>query len=223
MIKPIILCSDCLEGLLQMDENTADLCLIDPPYFNYKTEHRKDKADKLSQSIVQQPRDEQIEVIRQCIRILKPDRAFFVFTNWENIWWMSQPFLSLWRNMIIWDKGNWTAGDLKGSFGNQYEIILLGSKGKWEFKGKRESDIWRIARVGTNRIHPTEKPVELYLKIIESSTNKGDLVIDPYVGSGSSAEAALQLGRNFLGYEIDRTFWERATKRLDSIYKGGIK
>ena len=223
MIKPIILCSDCLEGLLQMDESTADLCLIDAPYFDYKTGYRKDKADKLSQSIVQQPRDEQIEVIRQCIRILKPDQAFFVFTNWESIWWISQPFLSLWRNMIIWDKGNWTAGDLKGSFGNQYEVILLGSKGKWEFKGKREPDIWRIPRVGTNRMHPTEKPVELYLKIIESSTNKGDLVIDPYVGSGSSAEAALQLGRNFLGYEIDRTFWERATKRLDSIYKGGIK
>ena len=127
--------------------------------------------------------------------------------------------------MIIWDKGNRTAGDLKGSFGNQYEVILLGSKGKWEFKGKRGSDIWRIAGIGASpsRIHSTEKPVELYLKIIENSTNVGDFVIDPYVGSGSSAEAAFRLGRNFLGYEIDRTFWERATKRIDSIYKGGIK
>ena len=222
-MKPVVLLGDCLEGLLQMDSDMFDLALVDPPYFDYKTGYRKDKADKLSQSIVQQPREEQIEVIKQCIRVLKPDRAFFVFTNWENIWWMFQPFLSFWRNMIIWDKGNWSAGDLKGSFGNQYEVILLGSKGKWEFKGKREPDIWRIPRVGTNRIHPTEKPVELYLKIIESSTNKGDLVIDPYVGSGSSAEAALQLGRNFLGYEIDRTFWGRATKRIDSIYKGGIK
>ena len=223
MIKPIILYSDCLEGLLQMDSDIVDLVLLDPPYFNYKTGHRKDKADKLSQSIVQQPRDEQIEVIRQCIRVLKPNRAFFVFTSWENIWWMSQPFLSLWRNMIIWDKGNWTAGDLKGSFGNQYEVILLGSKGKWEFKGKRESDIWRIPRVGTKRLHPTEKPVELYLKIIENSTNVGDFVIDPYVGSGSSAEAAFRLGRNFLGYEIDKTFWERATKRINTIYEGDIK
>ena len=222
MIKPIILCSDCLEGLLQMDESTADLCLIDPPYFDYKTGHRKDKADKLSQSIVQQPRDEQIEVIRQCIRILKPDQAFFVFTNWENIWWISQPFLSLWRNMIIWDKGNWTAGDLKGSFGNQYEVILLGSKGKWEFKGKRESDIWRIAGIGASpsRIHPTEKPVELYLKIIENSTNVEDFVVDPYCGSGSSAEAAFRLGRNFLGYEIDKVYYNRILRRINNL---GVK
>jgi len=59
-------------------------------------------------------------------------------------------------------------------------------------------------RVGTDRIHPTEKPVELYKKIIANSTREGDLILDPYGGSGASAVAALELNRNILVYELDQ-------------------
>jgi site-specific DNA-methyltransferase (adenine-specific) len=207
--------SDSLEGLMGIDDETVDLVLLDPPYFDYKTSHRKDKEDKLSQSLVQQSQEEQIETIRQAIRVLKQDRAFYIFTNWSNIYWMQAPLTTFLRNMIIWDKGNWTAGDLKGSFGNQYEVILLGCKGKWEYTGKRESDIWFIPRVGTNRIHSTEKPVDLYKKIIENSTRPGELVLDAYVGSGASMIASLELGRNFIGWEIDPEYYKRVTERVD--------
>lgn len=210
-----ILNTDCLEALVQTDADIADLCLIDPPYFDYKTSYRKDKQDKLSQSFPQQTREDQLRVIQECVRVLKPDRAFFVFTNWEQDWWMQQALGSLLRNKIIWDKGNWTAGDLKGSFGNQYEVILLGVKGKWEYKGKREPDIWHIPRMGTNRIHPTEKPVALYKKIIENSTDEGAFIIDPYGGSGASAEAAIELKRNILVYELDKEFHAGILRRLE--------
>jgi site-specific DNA-methyltransferase (adenine-specific) len=116
--------------------------------------------------------------------------------------------------MIIWNKGNWTAGDLKGSFGNQYEVIFLGVKGKWEYKGKRESDLWEIPRVGSKRVHPTEKPVELYIKIILNSTNPGDNILDPYGGSGASALAALETGRNILVYEIDPYYHDKIQERI---------
>jgi len=219
-MKPQIILGDCLEGLKGMDNEIFDLCLVDPPYFDYKTGHRKDKADKLSQSLVQQSQEDMIEVVRECFKKLKQDRALFFFTNWQEAWWMFKPFPGIWHNMIIWDKGNWTTGDLKGSFGNKYEVILLGTKGKgWEYRGKRLHDIWQINRVGTNRLHPTEKPVDLYSRIIEVSTDPGDLVFDPYCGSGSSAEAAYALGRNFLGYEIDPIFHQRANKRISD--KGG--
>jgi len=219
MGKPVILLGDCLESLKGMDSEVFDLCLVDPPYFDYKTGHRKDKSDKLSQSLVQQSRGDQIEVVRECFRTLKQDRALFFFTNWQEAWWMFEPFPGIWRNMIIWDKGNWTAGDLKGSFGNTYEVILLGAKGKWDYKGTRRHDIWDIPRMGTTRLHPTEKPVELYRQIIECSTDSGALVFDPYVGSGSSAEAAMRLGREFLGYEIDKIFHERANRRIENCLK----
>lgn len=206
---------DSLEGLYKLDTGIADLALIDPPYFDYKTGHRKEgKKHKFGQSMLQQSREDQIRTIHRCLSVLKEDRAAFVFTNWENIWWMQEPFQTHVRNMIIWDKGNWAAGDLKGSFGNQYEVILLIAKGKWEYTGKRESDIWMIPRVGTNRIHATEKPVELYEKIIANSCTENALVIDPYGGSGASAMACKRLNRNFIGWELDPEYHARIMERL---------
>jgi len=209
---------DSLEYLSHIPDELFDLALIDPPYFDYKTQHRKDKKDKLSQSLVQQPREDQLRTIHECIRTLKVGCAFYVYTNWQNIWWMQERFETFLRNMIIWDKGNWTAGDLEGSFGNKYEVILLGVKGKgWKYRGPRMHDIWEIPRVGSKRSHSTEKPVKLYTECIERATDPGALVFDPYVGSGSSAEACLRTGRYFVGCEVDPEYHSRATKRIEEV------
>lgn len=210
-----LICGDCLTGLEKMDEFIFDLALIDPPYFDYKTGHRKDKTGKLSQSLKQQDRQDQLRVVHECIRTLKADRAFFFFTNWENSYWFWEKFSTHLRNQIVWDKKNWSAGDLKGSFGNQYEIIFLGTKGGgWRYSDKRESDLWSIARMGTDRLHPTEKPVALYEKIIINSTSPGAVIVDPYVGSGASAIAAMNTGRNYLGFDIDEEYYARAVRRV---------
>jgi len=201
----------------QLESNIVDLVVSDPPYFEYVTGHRKDKTSKLSKPFAMQSQEDQVRVIQECLRVLKPDSAIFVFTNWENIHWLFRPFQGIWRNMIIWDKGNWTAGDLKGSFGNQYEVILLGVKGKWQYRGKREPDIWAVPRVGTDRIHPTEKPVALYEKIILNSTDAGDLVLDPYGGSGSSVEACIKTGRHCIAYEIDKEFHDLILRRVKNV------
>jgi site-specific DNA-methyltransferase (adenine-specific) len=214
---------DCLEELFLMDDCCFDLALIDPPYFDYKTGHRKDKSDKLSQSIIQQSRTDQIAVVQECIRVLKPNSAFFLFTNWENIYWMQEPLQSFFRNMIVWDKGNWSAGDLKGSFGNRYEIAFLGVKGKdWTYRGGRDNDIWSIARMGSVRIHSTEKPVELYKKCINVACDSGSLILDPYGGSGSSAEAALEMDCNIVVYEKDAEYCKRIENRLDNWKKSKL-
>lgn len=219
-MKPIILNVDCLNALAGIPTGVADLALLDPPYFNYQTHHRKDKESKLSKSLVQQTRQEQIQTVHECIRILKDGSSFFFFTNWQEAWWFQERFQSFLRNEIIWDKGNWTAGDLEGSLANTYEVIFLGTKGKgWKYNGGRIHDIWEVARVGTKRVHPTEKPVELYTKIIELATKEGDLVIDPYCGSGSSAEAAILTGREFIGMDIDEDYYKIATRRVEEIWK----
>ena len=115
-----------------------------------------------------------------------------------------------------------SAGDLKGSFGNKYEVIFLGTKGKgWKYKGERLHDIWQIDRVGTQRIHPTQKPVALYERIINISTDEGTLIFDPYLGSGSSVIAAMKTGRNFLGYEIDEEYYRRIQERIAFFEREG--
>jgi len=215
-----------------MDSELFDLALIDAPYFDYKTGHRKDKEGKLSQSLVQQSQRDQLEVVTECTRVMKTGSAFFYFTNWQEAWWFQQAKHSFLHNEIIWYKGNWTAGDLEGSFGSCYEVIFLGVKGRgWRYKGKRLPDIWGagisgeedyIPRMGTNRIHSTEKPVSLYKKIIELSTEEGALILDPYLGSCSSVIAALELNRNIIGYEIDKDYYERGLKRIKE-YKDGLQ
>jgi site-specific DNA-methyltransferase (adenine-specific) len=226
VMKPTVICGDCLEGLKSLEGEMFDLALLDPPYFDYKTGHRKAGGDeKLSQSLVQQSREDQLETVRETIKHLKTDSAFFFFTNWQEAWWFQEKFHSFLRNEIIWDKGNWAAGDLKGSFGCRYEVAFLGCKGSgWTYQGERIQDIWsnlfekehkyNLNRVGTDRIHSTEKPVDLYKKCIEVATKPGAFVFDPYCGSGSSAEAAYLTGRNFLGYEIDTEYHKRILERL---------
>ena len=223
VLPPQIYHGDSLEALIAMDSGIADLALVDPPYFDYKTGHRKDKEGKLSQSLVQQDRDSQLRTVQECIRVLKDNRAFFFFTNWQEAWWFQQRFqpVGLLRNEIIWDKGNWTAGDLEGSLGNKYEVIFLGAKGRWKVKDKRLNDIdgWEIPRVGTDRLHPTEKPVDLYVKIIELATEPGELIIDPYLGSGASMEAAIKTGRNFIGWDIDEYYYKVCLERRERCLK----
>ena len=219
VFPPCLFHGDSLEMLIKMPSGIADLALIDPPYFDYKTGHRKDKEGKLSQSLVQQDRDAQLRTVQECIRVLKDDRAFSFFSNWQEAWWFQQRFHSFLRNEIVWDKGNWAAGDLYGSLGCKWEAVFLGTKGKWRYNGDRIHDIWEIARVGTNRVHPTEKPVELYKRIIELATKEGDLVIDPYLGSGASAEAAILTNRNFIGWEIDEDYYKVSTRRIEEVWK----
>lgn len=220
ILPPQIILEDCLETLAKLDSNMFDLALIDAPYFDYRTNYRKDKGDKLSQSLVQQDYREQLKVVEQCIRVLKEGCSFWFFTNWQEAWWFQERFHSFLRNEIIWNKGNWTAGDLEGSLATEYEVIFIGTKGKgWKYKGKRIPSIWEIDRVGTDRLHSTEKPVALYEKIINIATDEGALIFDPYLGSAASAIAAMKLKRNFLGIEIDKEYYKRGIERIEQFKK----
>jgi DNA modification methylase len=211
--------SDCLEGLKRLESDNFDLALIDPPYFDYKTNHRA-KGHKFTTSFHQQTREEQLEVITECKRLVKPGGAFYVFLNWDNIWWVQQRFETFFRNLIIWDKGNWPAGDLRGSLANKYEVVFLGTKGDgWAYRGGRIHDIWFHPRVGNNRIHATEKPVELYKQCIEVATDAGMLVVDPYAGSGASIQASLELGRSIISWELDPDYYRLALERSYGVEK----
>jgi DNA modification methylase len=74
-------------------------------------------------------------------------------------------------------------------------------KEDFKLKGKRYSNVWQFKRVNPE-YHPTQKPVAIIERIIESSTLKNDLVLDPFLGSGTTAVACKELGRNYIGIEI---------------------
>ena len=83
--------------------------------------------------------------------------------------------------------------------------------------------VWSIPttpkREKTNGAHPTQKPLELLRRLISMCTNEGDLVLDPFCGSGTTGVACALLNRNFVGIDLDQNFLNLALKRIESVYE----
>jgi len=106
-------------------------------------------------------------------------------------------------------------GDLKGSFAPQHDVIWFATKGKFEFHDKRPKSVISSQRIsGSALIHPNEKPVDLMEKLIEAITPPNGVVMDPFMGSGSTGVAAKNLKREFIGIEMNPEYFEIAKKRI---------
>jgi len=106
-------------------------------------------------------------------------------------------------------------GDIDSNWGCGHELILYCKKGLKEVSYRR-SGIIAVDRVASRKaIHPTEKPVPLLEKFVEMSTQPGDVVFDPFSGSGSTAVACQNTGRIGVGTELDVDHYERSLQRLD--------
>ena len=119
------------------------------------------------------------------------------------------------KNALIWVKNNVTRGDLKGNYGYRYEMVLYAHKGRRYLNGRRDDNILHYNRVPTQAMrHPTEKPLQLLEYLISKSTAVGETVLDPFMGSGTTCLAAQRLGRNSIGIELERVWYELAASRL---------
>lgn len=122
---------------------------------------------------------------------------------------------SLYR-MLVWNKGTMTPGDLS-DYGSQTEYIVsaVGMCQKDRLRGARDSNLISVPRVDMRVLqHPTEKPVPLMSYLVVRSSDVGDLVLDPFMGSGPVLVAAQQLGRRAIGIEREEKYCEIAAKRL---------
>lgn len=203
----ILIEGDAFEVVKEIPDNYVDLVCIDPPYgINYYSGRYKGKNPHkkiIGDANLHFP-------LEDLWRILKPTGAMFVFYS------QKCPFTDARiRNVIVWVKDNWTAGNLESDFGNQYELIAFMPKEKFKIKGKRFSNVWKCPRISFDKLqHPTQKPVELISKIITCSTKQGGVVLDCYAGSGTTLVAAKRLGRHYLGVELDQKYVEIAKNRL---------
>jgi len=210
---------DCLEVMKDIDDNSIDLIVTDPPYLiNYKTNHRKNKEHEFC-SVIQNDNNPLLisEYIKQCNRIMKDNSAMYMFCSCDKVDFFKQELEKYFKikNIIIWVKNNWTAGDLKGQFGKQYEMILLVNKGRKEINGKRYSDVWNFKRVaGNKQTHQNEKPVNLIEQCISSHSTKNDLVFDGFAGSGTTGVACKNLNRNYILIEKEPKYIDIINKRL---------
>jgi DNA modification methylase len=123
-----------------------------------------------------------------------------------------------WSTFIIWAKTTFTLG--RADYQRQYEPILYGWKdgGKRHWCGARDQgDVWQIARPRANDLHPTMKPVELVERAISNSSRRGDVVLDPFAGSGTTLIAAERTGRVARLIELDPNYVDVIVKRWEAF------
>jgi DNA modification methylase len=98
-----------------------------------------------------------------------------------------------------------------------YELVAYGWFGKHKMERSKARNVIYHPRPTKSKLHPTQKPVGLLRKLIPNSTKVGDVVYDPFLGSGSTAVACEHLGRKCIGIELDASYVESAVKRLEKL------
>ena len=216
-------CDDCLNIMKQIENESVDLIVTDPPYLiKYKTNRRKNKDHDFCSEILNDDNEQLIiDYIKECYRILKNNTAMYMFCNCDKVDFFKQELENAGfkiKNMIIWVKNNWTAGDLKAQFGKQYEIIFLVNKGRKCFNGKRITDVWMFDKIsGKKQLHQNQKPVDLLKQCILKHSDENDIIFDGFMGSGSTGVACIETNRKFIGVELDKKYFEIAKERIENL------
>ena len=212
---------DCLEGMKDIPDSSIDLIVTDPPYLiNYKSKGRKGKEHRFNNVILNDDNEYLIKgYIKECYRILKDDTAMYMFCSAAKVDFFKtelEKYFAM-KNMIIWEKDHFTLGDLEHTFGRKYEIVFLVNKGIKKFNGKRLGDVWKFKRVlGDKQVHQNQKPIELIEQCIEKHSDENDIIFDGFMGSGTTAVAAMNTNRRYIGFELDEYYYNVAMKRLNN-------
>ena len=189
---------DARTFLAGLPDRCVDLVLTDPPYVFDRggTYFREWFADL--------PDDAWPEVLRECYRVLREDRHTYVICDrrTEDVFARAAELAGFrYLRTIIWNKGTPALG--QGVYRSQYELVLLLGKGTRPGNSRKLGDVLTYPRVMTRGHYPTEKPVELLKTLIEQSTHAGEVVLDPFCGSGSTGRAAREVGRRGLLCDLD--------------------
>ncbi len=227
----------CLDGLKKIQDNSVDMIFTDPPYFQYRAKNvnrlknHKDvvtefEFDGFSTEIEYLAFIE--EVLKECYRVSKPGAAGYIWCGDDFVSYINRITERVefqFRKVIHWHKTNpFPAIYTRKMFANSMEMLVHFSKGTpktWNHKHVNDMHNFIEAPIcmGKERTaHKTQKPLKVCIPFIEISSNEGDLILDPFMGSGSTAVAAKMLGRNFIGFEINKDYCNIAQERLKLLY-----
>ena len=242
---------DCFEAMKLIDDKTVDMIFADPPYFlsgngitcngGKMVSVNKGEWDKALTT--QEKHEFNKRWILECNRILKDTGTIWISGTLHNIYSIGMAleecgFKIL--NNITWQKTNpppnlacktfthstetilWAKKDLKKSkYTFNYELMKIANG------GKQMRDVWITSLTKPSEKiegkHPTQKPLELLDRIIMASTNEGDLVFDPFNGSGTTGVSAAALNRKYVGIEKEKEYCDLTIKRYKSLLCKGVQ
>lgn len=213
-----------------LEDNSIDLILTDPPY--RVTSRGRGKGGTTTSGgmlknkivcegkIFKNNNIKPQEYIPEFYRVLKEGTHCYIFTNHVNL----SEILKIAKEngfhfikSLIWDKCNKI---MSQAYMSQFEYILFFRKGKFKKINKcGTSDILEIANKKTknldgSNLHDTEKPIELMKILVENSSSENEIVLDPFVGIGSTCMACKELNRQYIGFELDENYCNIANERL---------
>lgn len=241
--------ADTFKFLDEMDEESIDMIFADPPYFlsndGFSNSGGKvvsvNKGDWDKISSFEEKHEFNRKWLHKIKRVLKPNGTIWVSGSLHNIYSvgmaLEQEGYKILNN-ITWQKTNPPPNLSRRYFTHSTETILWarkdGKKSKHLFNyelmreingGKQMKDVWTgsLTKPSEKKFgkHPTQKPEYILEKVILSSTNEGDFILDPFVGSGTTGVVAKKFGRKFLGIDSSEEYLEIAKKRIENTkYQG---
>lgn len=209
---------DCLDGLAAIPDKSVDLIVTDPPY-SINTRSSMNTNSKLN------PWADLCNAsfwytawMRECRRIIKDDGALWCFINWRGFSTIQKAGLDMgWpvESLLVWDKCCIGPGGHKG-LRPSYEMVALFTNPEFTIPDRSLADIQRFKWASVKpHGHPAEKPVDLIRWIIQSSGKSGgSVILDPFIGSGTTACAALLESCNYIGFEMDSNWVANAQQRI---------
>jgi DNA modification methylase len=202
-----ILNTDCIGAMRSFERASVDFILTDPPYVARF-------RDRQGRTVANDDNGRWLRpAFNQMHRVLKDGGFAVSFYGWNNV----DLFMDAWKAAGFRVVGHLVFRKRYASSARflryEHEQAYLLAKGNPSLPERAISDVLDFPYTG-NRLHPTQKPTEALAPLIEAFTKPGELVLDPFCGSGSTLAAAQQLGRNWIGIELDSDHHRTASKRL---------
>lgn len=222
---------DCVEGMKDIKDESIDLLFTDPPYnISMKSGFHSMGRQGVDFGEWDKNFDQQTWLRIACSKIKKGGSAI-IFNDYKNITTMHDILgecgLTT-KELIIWQKSNPMPRNRDRLYVTTIEVAIWAVKGKgWTFNRQRtnyENAIFNYSTVNSRvRQHPTQKPVELVCDLLLIHSNEGDVVLDPFSGSGTVSVAADKLNRKYIAFEIDKGYYESSLLRINNgqeVYNG---
>lgn len=208
--------SDCLIGMKDIDAESVDLVVTDPPYKTITGGDSNGKNSVRPKGMLSGNRklftyQNNIKIkdwMPEIYRVLKQQTHCYIFTNVLNLKDMileSEKVGFKLQNLLVWEKNNCTPSQyyMKNC---EYILLLRKGKAKWINNIGGSKTAHQFNNIIGHKKHPAEKPQNLIEFYIANSSNEGDIIFDPFMGCGTTARAAQKLNRNYIGFEIDEQY-----------------
>lgn len=235
------ICGDAIEEMKKLENESIDLIVTDPPY-NLSKDYGNNKDNLSFEEYIEFSR----AWIKEAVRVLKPNGTIYIFMGMKYISYiysiLEQEYGLVFNSWITW---YYTQGvGKKKGFSARHDDILMFTKHESKFtfnldeiripqkfyrtvnnmRGANPGNVWKFSHMHycnkNRKTHPTQKPEALYERMILASSNKGDLVLDPFLGSGTLLRVCQNINRNAIGIEKNPEYIEMSLERLKEEFSG---